>query len=418
MDTKPSEVLYYPNFNPNDLAGIKQSLLLYDRVNLIAPVTTPLMGSVLADSPGEELADVDKKGALNESWSLPSAYEVIRMIPDEEIVKDRRDEFTAALFEDLADRDVLNWEHQWKAKYGGKEVSWFVLPSYFGGNPPVLERPEYQIQSIRHDQFGELLRVPFLVGMSLGLSEALWAAVDRGYTLFTDDDASQHFLMLRLKRGWKRLTRDPELRRTFEMEPEFDKNVAVAYLGAWVLQSKVPEAIKKASNLPIQEILNLRQDPKQGHALEIFRHGLADLVQSQNLWEKPKFADFENEAYKIYSQKILPAYEELQGRRVHLKDVFNAVDVKNAVSEGIKAIPDLFLGAAVPTAAGTGAALLAGHAVAPAALLALGCGLTAHFIQKLMIELSGRLSKRRSAQFLAYPFYLEKVLSKVDITSV
>jgi len=61
MDTKPSEVLYYPNFNPNDLAGIKQSLLLYDRVNLIAPVTTPLMGSVLADSPGEELADVDKK---------------------------------------------------------------------------------------------------------------------------------------------------------------------------------------------------------------------------------------------------------------------------------------------------------------------------------------------------------------------
>lgn len=62
MDTKPSEVLYYPNFNPNDLAGIKQSLLLYDRVNLIAPVTTPLMGSVLADSPGEELADVDKKG--------------------------------------------------------------------------------------------------------------------------------------------------------------------------------------------------------------------------------------------------------------------------------------------------------------------------------------------------------------------
>jgi len=59
-----------------------------------------------------------------------------------------------------------------------------------------------------------------------------------------------------------------------------------------------------------------------------------------------------------------------------------------------------------------GALLLGGYAVAPAALLALGCGLTAHFVQELMAELSDRLSKRRKAQFLAYPFHLEKTLSK------
>jgi hypothetical protein len=250
--------------------------------------------------------------------------------------------------------------------------------------------------------------------MSLGLSEALWAAVDRGYTLFTDDEASQQFLMLRLKRGWKHLTRDPELRRAFEIEPEFDKNIAVAFLGAWVLQTKVPQVIKTASGLPIEQILNFRQDPNRKDALASFRHGLTDLVQSQDLWEKSKFGDFESEAYKIYHHKILPAFEELEGRRVQLNDVFHAIDLKDAVSEGIKAIPDLFIGSPVATAAtavGTGAFLLGGHAVAPAALLALGCGLTAHFVKKLMAELGDRLSKRRNAQFLAYPFHLERALS-------
>src|SRR6516164_2448682 len=36
MDKLPTEVLYYPNFDPTQLAGIKQSLLLYDKVHLIA----------------------------------------------------------------------------------------------------------------------------------------------------------------------------------------------------------------------------------------------------------------------------------------------------------------------------------------------------------------------------------------------
>jgi dsRNA-specific ribonuclease len=410
MGEQPTEVLYYPNFDPNDLAGIKQSLLLYDKVNLIAPQTTPLMGRLLADSPGEELSQISGSGALSESWSLPSALSVVNMIPDEQIVRDRWDEFLAALSEDLADEEVLAWELQWKARNAGKEVSWYVLPSYFSLGMPVAGSPEHQIQEIYDKSLGLLMRVPFLVGMSLGLSEALWAAVDRGYTLFTDDDASQDFLMLRLKRGWKRLSRDPELRHAFAIEPEFASKVAVAYLGAWILQSKVPEAIKNASNLSVPEILELRQTSNQKNALEKFRKGIRELVQSQDLWEHAKFADFENEAYKIYSNEILPAFEELENRSVHLKDIFKVFDVNDAVSKGIKAIPDLFVSAGVPTAMGTGAALLARHPVAPAALLALGCGVAAYTVPKLISEISGRLGKRRSAQFLAYPLRLQKAL--------
>ncbi len=412
MDKQLTEVLYYPNFDPNDLAGIKQSLLLYDKVNLIAPRTTPLMGRVLAESPGEELSQISSSGALNESWCLPSALGVVNMIPDEQIVGDRWDEFLAALIEDLADEEVLAWEQQWKAKNGGREVSWYVLPSYFSRGLPTVGSPEHQIQEIRNTNLGPLLRVPFLVGMSLGLSEALWAAVDNGYTLFTDDDASQEFLMLRLKRGWKRLSRDPELRKAFAIEPEFASKVAVAYLGAWILQSKVPEAIKNASHLSIPEILNLRQHSNKKDALERFRNGLAELVKSQDLWETAKFADFENEAYRVYSHKVLPAFEELEDRHVHLNEIFKALEVKDAVSKGIKAVPDLFVGAGVPTALGTGAALLAGHPVAPAALLALGCGVAAYTLPKLISEISGRLSRRRSAQFLAYPLHLQKALGQ------
>ncbi len=246
--------------------------------------------------------------------------------------------------------------------------------------------------------------------MSFGLSEALWAAVDRGYTLFTDDPASQQFLMLRLKRGWKRLSRDPELRRTFGIEAQFAKNFAVAYLGAWILQSKVPEVIKSASDLPIEEVMKLREDSARKDALGSFRKGLADLVQSQSLWEAPKFADFETEAFKVFEKKILPAFKELEGCSLHLKDVFSAVDMKDAISEGIKSIPNLFVGAAVPSAAAGAALLLGGHPVAPTALLALSCGLTAHFVEKLIGQMSDRLNKRRSAQFLTYPLNLQKAL--------
>jgi len=83
-------------------------LLLYDRVNLISPKTTPIMGRVLADSPGEESSQISRSGEVSESgWLLSdSADSVVNMTQDERIVGDRWDEFLAALVEDLADEEV------------------------------------------------------------------------------------------------------------------------------------------------------------------------------------------------------------------------------------------------------------------------------------------------------------------------
>ena len=410
MNEKSSEVLYYPNFNPKNLPGIKQSLLLYDRVNLIAPLTTPIMGSLLSDSSGTELSQIGHQGALSESWELPSANKVVGLISDMEIIQSRRDEFISALEQDLADESVLSWEKGWKSKHGKKDLNWFVLPSYFGDEIPTIDHPDYQIQPFRHDMFGELLRVPFLVGMSLGLSEALWAAVDKGYTLFTDDDASEQFLMLRLQRGWKRLTQDPKLHKQFGIETEFAKKYAVAYLGARTLQSKVPKLIQKASNMSIAEIIELREKSRHSNALMDFRRGLANLIESQDLWGADKFLDFEHEAFKVYKQCILPAFEELEDRRVpSIKDILVAFDWKNAVKETIKSGPDLFIGAA---AASGGALFLGPVAVAPAALIALGCGMSGHFVKNLVEQMSDHLKKRRSAQFLTYPLNLQKVVNE------
>ena len=410
MAENKSDVLYYPNFNPGDLAGIKQSLLLYDHVNVIAPMSTPILGSLLADSSGADLTEISRTGALDESYQVTAEPDVFRLIPDDTIIQNRRDEFLAALEEDLRDPEVLAWEQRWQARRGGKTYDWFVLPSYFGGNPPEIRRTGYQIQPFTHPQIAEpLLRVPFLVGMSIGLSEALWAAVDQGLTLYTDDDTSEQFLLLRLQRGWKRLSNDPAIQRAFGLEPAFAQKYAVGYLGSRVLRAKVPRLIQQTAAMPIAEIVQLRSQSNRSDALQQFRAGLADLIESDHLWNTAKFRDFENEAYQTYAQKILPAFEELEGQRAALKDVLAAFDLQNAVKETVKALPDLFIGAAVPAAAG--AALQAGRlAVDSTALLALGCGLTADFVKNLVGQARAGQKKRKSAKFLTYPLNLRKAL--------
>ena len=128
MEDTCSEVLYYPNFNPRDLNGIKQSLLLYDQVNVISPTMTPFTGSILSDGEVADLSRIENTGAVTEEqiWQIPT----LKIIPDGEIVNARRDEFMAALEEDLHDQEVLNWEAQWKKDHGGRDLAWFVLPHY------------------------------------------------------------------------------------------------------------------------------------------------------------------------------------------------------------------------------------------------------------------------------------------------
>jgi hypothetical protein len=409
MDQTSVEVLYFPNFGGKDVAGIKQSLLLYDRVHLITPSATPFSSSRFVDSPLEEPKEIKAKGALDESEDLLSAAEVISEIKDHEIARKRWDEFEVALQEDLEDQEVLAWEKEQKRISGGKERSWFVAEYYFPEGPPRIEHQEYKIQSV-DTKYGKALRVPFLVGMSLGLSEALWAAIDGPYSLFTDDSASQEFLSLRLKRGWRRLTRDRELQQAYDRERDLNRDFAVARLGAWILQLKVPDLIKGASELNVKEILTLRQASHKGEALAKFRNGLADIVDSEGLWKKSKFADFEDDAYRICRERIVPAFEVLE-EGVHLKDILKVLDVKSEIPGWIKAVPELFVGTGVPVLTGTGAALATGHPITFAALLALGCGVAAHVFPKLIGAMEERSGKRRNARFLAYPLYLQKATS-------
>jgi len=430
MNEDCSEVLYYPNLHPENLAGIKQSLLLYDRVHVIAPLTTPLMGCVLSDSDCTELDAIERHGALGESWALPSA-QAVAIHSDVEIMRKRREEFLIAISEDLADPDVRQWESAWKVRHGGRDVSWFILPNYFDGNPPDINDANYRIERVRTNSFGELFRVPFLVGMSLGLSESLWAAVDGGWTLFTDDQASEEFLMLRLARGWKRLSTDPEIRSRFGIEHDFAAAYASARLGSRIIGMRMPELIREVADKPILEIVHMREESDQKDALKAFRSGLAELVQSDSLWKSRNFKDFENEAYAIYNQQVLPAFNALD--KTHFTsagDLFATVDVGEAVGEAIKSVPeairsaseaiksapDLFMRAAVPAAAaGAAAGLSAGvAAVTPVVLLAFGSGLAASFVAELIKHKLDQLQRRRSAQYLTYPLNLRKVLNKVS----
>lgn len=410
MSINASEVLYYPNFHPNALPSIKRSLLLYARVNAISPTATPLIGSILSEPSEMQLYEVSDKGALAEYYDLFSGEQAVGMISDSEIIQSHRHEFQAALAEDLNDENVLAWEKRWKANHEGKELNWFVAPHYFGREIPNFGNPNYEIQEFGTDKFGTLLRVPFLVGMSLGLSEALWAAVDKGYTLFTDDNASEQFLMLRLGRGWKHFSQDPTLQDAFGLEPEFAGQYAVASLGTWTLQCKMPELIKEAANMSVSDIIELREQSDQRDALASFRSGLADLVQSSGIWEGKTFQDFENAAYKLYRQSILPAFEELEGRRVvSVRDVFGALDWKDALHTTVKSAPTLFVSAAV---LGGTAPLLGFPAVAPAGLLALGCGLAGQFIHDVLERIGDRLKERRNAQFLSYPMNLQSAMNR------
>jgi hypothetical protein len=125
-----TEVLYYPNFNPTDLIGIKQSLLLYDRVNVIGTPGTPYFGSILSNSDSMDFTEISNLGA-GEGMDIDGQNE-LGIIPDYEIVENHLNEFADALVEDLNDEEVLAWERKWEERQGGKKIYWFVDPEYFG----------------------------------------------------------------------------------------------------------------------------------------------------------------------------------------------------------------------------------------------------------------------------------------------
>lgn len=415
MKDNQSEIIYYPNFSIDNLAGIKRSLLLYDRVHVIAPTFSPGMFSRARTlSADAELVEIKSWGALDFKLIVASNGG-IEPIDIEETFDSYREEFINALNEDMSDPEVDAWEKRWKALR--RDVTWLVVPWYFG-SASKIDFSKYQIEEVQkhflwnRSRSMNLLKVPFRIGMSLCLSEALWSAVDNGYTLFTDDLASEELLMLRMKRGWKHLTRNRELQHSLEIEPRLATNFAIAQLGIWTLEFKISEYFEKISAMELEEIIDLRERSDDKEVLKKFRSGLASIVMDRSLWNAKSFREFEEEARKAVDENIKPAFEALVKRNIlSSKDLVTALDLPSTVSQAIKSGPNLFASAAIPTMGAAGALVLFSNIhLVPPVLLALGCGLGADYIAKLMSQIREKYKERQSAKFLIYPINIHKAL--------
>jgi hypothetical protein len=403
MTEPPPPILYYPNFSPRSLPGIKRCLLLADEVAVVAPYSTPYMQAVLADTNDEVAQQIDRAGALGELWDLrpdSGGPVALRMLIDSDIATGRTQEFLAALHEGVVDPEIRTWA-QARTVGAASERAWYVAPQFCGGSLPVGVEPFGIVEETVHGM--PLLKLPFVVGMSIGLSEALWAAVDHGYTLFTDDPASEEFLMLRLRRGWQRLATDPRLRDQLGVERSLGSSFAGARLSAWTLRLKAPSAWERAATMDVPALLELREASDDAEALAAFRAGVASLAEDAELWQAANFQKFKARAEAVVAKEIEPAWAILEHeRKTSVRDVFHAFDEADAMSTTVRGVPDLFLRA--PAASGgAGAALgLASVNHLPSALLALACGIAATTVGDLMRDVRSRRADRRAAQYLSY----------------
>jgi hypothetical protein len=411
-------ILCYPNFNPNDLEGVKHSLLLDERVSVIAPTMTPRyrVPMTRADRSAREDTEIKPWGALEEALEdcrLDDGSTAVECIDDVEIATARPEEFKSALSEDLADPEVAAWEARLQAAHPDREYFWYISAPYFHdllkidvGNATV--RARYRLERVSDPKLGDLVKVPFLVGMSLGLSEALWAAVDKGRSLFTLDPTSADFLLLRLRRGWRLLGNDPTLQRNLDIR--LAKDFAASQLSTWTLGVAAPALFEKVPDMTLKEVMALRRRADVEEALGKFRGGMARIISERGLWEAKDFQAFRAKAEQTVDRDLKPSYEALDRKPFDVKDVVTALDPATAAASFIKDIPKLFVsGAAAATMGGT-VALAGGVSFVPVALFALACGLTGTAVAKVLGKWSARVKERRDAQFLTYSVKLRDAL--------
>ena len=401
-------LLCYPNFNPNDLEGIKHSLLLADRVHVVAPTMTPAARIRPTQAAGAkaDIRDLHKSGALK---GVPKG--LVHLIDDYQIARLHGKEFQHALEEDLEDQDLDKWEKKWTRILGQR--AWLVSPDYFSVFLGFEVEPHYDIKEIDHPEHGKLLELPFRVGMSFGLSEALWASVDSGSSLFTIEPASEEFLRLRLKRGWRHLATGDELRLDRRIEKDFAEKFATNQLGSRALEIKVPDLLKRLKDMRIEEAIELRERPETKEALSDYRRGIAEIVTSEELWRIKTIADFEEAIESVVDQKIKPSFEALGEKRQFVKDLVQVFDLKDIASQTIKSVPKLIVtSAAATTVAGLTIPLIGGAAVSLAvpALVGLACGLTASAVERLLDKWQERKEELRAVQFLTYPLRVREAL--------
>jgi hypothetical protein len=412
-------VLCYPNFNPNDLDGVKHSLLLYDRVSVIAPTMTPryrvpMTPAGHAQREGTEIKTWGALDGLREDCRLDDGSSAVEFIDDKKIATARPEEFKSALSQDLADPEVAAWAARLQGAHPDREYFWYISGPYFHdylkidiGDPAV--RARFCLERVDDARLGELVKVPFLVGMSLGLSEALWAAVDRGRSLFTLDPTSADFLLLRLRRGWRMLGNDPALQRNLDLR--LAKDFAASQLSTWTLGVAAPELFDRVPGMTLKEVMGLRRQSDDTDALTEFRGGMARIVSERELWRAKDFQTFRVEAERVADAVLKPAYEALDRKPFGIKDVVTSLDFATAAESFVKDIPKLFIsGTAAATVGGT-VALAGGVAFVPAALFGLACGLTGSAVAQVIGDLRERLKERHDAQFLTYSVKLHEALA-------
>jgi hypothetical protein len=411
-------ILCFPNFNPNDLEGVKHALLLNERVSVIAPTMTPRYSvpMTLADHAAHEGTAIKPWGALDEDLEdcrLEDGSEAVEPLDDIEIASARPGAFKSALSEDLADPKLAAWEAGLQAAHPDREYFWYISAPYFR---ECLEididdekvRELYRLELADDQKLGELVKVPFLVGMSLGLSEALWAAVDKGRSLFTLDPTSADFLLLRLRRGWRLLGEDDGLQS--DLDFELAKDFAAYQLSNWTLGVRVPELFDKIPGMTVKQVMALRQRADTKDALAAFRAGMARIVTDRAIWEAKDLQAFRAELVKTVDKVLKPAYEDLDRKPFDANGIVTALNPADAAASFIKAIPKLFVsGTAAATMGGT-VALGGGVAFVPAALFALACGLTGAAVAEVLSDWSTRLRERRDAQFLTFSVNVREAL--------
>lgn len=413
MDNSP-RILYYPNFNLNDLDGIKHALLLYDRVCVIGPTQTPSHAlpttpADLVDGEPGKIKPYPSDGALaglGDECLLEDGSAAVEVIDDYQIASARADEFLSALREDLDDPDVAAWEATVRRRKPDRRYAWYISAGYFQNNLGLdvgdrNVRARYRLGTVVEPQLGELIEAPLAVGMSLGLSEALWAAADRDLSPFTLDPASAEFLLLRLRRGWRALTADANAPLRRNLDIDLKKRFATTGLRDWALGFSVPDLFEDIPGMRLSEVIALRRRADTGRALADFYEGTTQIVLESGLWRAKDFEAFRAQAEHEADTRLGPAWEALHRKPFEARDLVTAVDTSKAAGQFIAGIPKLFV-SSTAAAAGGAVALTGGLSLAPAALFALGCGLAGSTVARLLDGWRERREAKRNARFMSY----------------
>ena len=102
-----------------------------------------------------------------------------RFIDDYAIARSHADAIKSALDQDLADQEVVDWDVQMRAGHLGRDLAWYVNRAYFDDflgldTRSAALRARYRLELTGDDRVGDVVKLPYVVGMSVGLAVLLF----------------------------------------------------------------------------------------------------------------------------------------------------------------------------------------------------------------------------------------------------